>query len=45
MQRISNSELKEIEAGGYSLAILFGGIVTFLIGLIDGITRPLACNK
>lgn len=47
MQRISNEELKKIEAGGFSLSLglIFGGIATFLIGIIDGFTRPLACHK
>lgn len=47
MTELSNKELKDIN-GGFTLLykILFaGGIITFIIGLIDGFTRPLKCNK
>lgn len=35
---INKEELKQIQGGGFSigLGILFGGIATFLIGLVDG---------
>lgn len=46
MHRIKDEELKKIEAGGFSLGLglILGGIATFLIGLIDGYVRPLACK-
>lgn len=45
--KLTDNELKKIEGGGLSagtiLAIAAG--VIFLIGVFDGYTRPLACNK
>lgn len=43
---INNNELKQIKGGGISFGagLFFAGIVTFLIGLVDGYVRPLACN-
>lgn len=42
---IKDEELKNI-SGGFSLGagLLIGGFVTFLIGVIDGYVRPLACR-
>lgn len=39
-------ELKEIKGGTMhvGLGLVIGGIVTFLIGLVDGYVRPLACR-
>lgn len=39
-------ELKNTKGGGFNigLGIFFGGVVTFLIGLVDGYVRPLACR-
>lgn len=46
MQEIQKQELKQITGGGVSIgAFLIGGaIVTFIIGVIDGMVRPLACR-
>jgi lactobin A/cerein 7B family class IIb bacteriocin len=43
---INKEELKKIQGGGFNIGvgILIGGIVTFLIGLVDGYVRPLACR-
>lgn len=43
---IEEKELKAINGGGISvgIGIVIGGIVTFLIGLIDGYVRPLSCR-
>lgn len=41
---LTNEELKNINGGGTRLYIVIGGIVTFLIGLLDGIFRPSRCN-
>ena len=43
---MNEEELKSIE-GGVAKSVVIGisaTIVTFLIGLIDGYMRPLACN-
>lgn len=45
MQKISNNELKKITGGGIGGWFIIGGIVVFLIGVIDGYVRPLACNN
>ena len=36
-------ELKEIKGGGMSVGLI-AGLGAFLIGILDGIMRPLACN-
>ena len=44
--KLDKRELKDISGGGWSIGagLLVGGIITFIIGLIDGYVRPLACN-
>ena len=39
-------ELKEIKGGGMSVGFIASlvGLGAFLIGILDGIMRPLACN-
>ena len=46
MVRISDEKLKEVEGGGFhiGIAVGIGAGITFLIGLIDGIIRPLKCR-
>lgn len=44
---MSDDELLSIY-GGVSKTVIGGivlGIITFLVGVIDGFKRPLACNK
>ena len=45
MKELSNEELKQIHGGGAGIALLIGAGVVFLIGVIDGYVRPLACRK
>ena len=47
MNVLSNEELMMVKGGGISAAVLAGIVAAgiFLIGVIDGILRPLACNK
>lgn len=46
MKEINNNELKNIDGGGISFSAIVGIAtgITFLIGVIDGIVRPLKCN-
>ena len=44
MNKISKNELMNINGGGLGLGLLIGGLVTFIIGVIDGYIRPLKCN-
>lgn len=46
MKNIEDSELKKINGGAFNWAIATAIIagVTFIIGVIDGYTRKLACN-
>jgi len=46
MKNISDNELKCIDGGGISFGAIVGIAtgITFLIGVIDGIVRPLKCN-
>lgn len=41
---MSNLELYNIKGGGYAWYLVLGGVVTFLIGVIDGYFRPLKCR-
>ena len=43
--KLTNKELKEIQGGGIGTYILIGGIIVFLIGVVDGYVRPLKCNS
>ena len=44
--QLTKKELNEISGGiSIKLAIIIGGAITFIIGIIDGIIRPLKCNK
>ena len=47
MKELKKEELKEINGGGFSwgLASLIAAGATFIIGVIDGYVRPLACRK
>ncbi|NLL45050.1 MAG: class IIb bacteriocin, lactobin A/cerein 7B family [Mollicutes bacterium] len=47
MQKLNKKELLNIKGGGISLGVacLIGTGIIFLIGVIDGYTRPLKCNK
>lgn len=44
---ISKKELQSINGGSISFGayIIGGGVITFLIGIVDGFLRPLKCNK
>ena len=46
MKNLTNSEMKNISGGGVNIGLWLGigAGVSFLIGLIDGIIRPLKCN-
>lgn len=46
MKKISDLELKKINGGGFSIGIALGvgAGVTFLVGMIDGLFRPLKCR-
>ena len=44
MEKISKNELMSINGGGFGLGLLIGGLVTFIIGVVDGYVRPLKCH-
>ena len=46
MNNLNDKELMNINGGGVNIGLVVGiaAGVTFLIGLIDGIIRPLKCN-
>ena len=46
MNELNNKELKNIDGGGINIGAIVGiaAGITFLIGVIDGIVRPLKCN-
>lgn len=38
-------ELKNVQGGiSFGTGLAIGGVITFLIGLIDGFVRPYACR-
>lgn len=45
MTVISEAELNNIRGGGFGLWLAIVGLVTFVIGVIDGYVRPIKCNK
>lgn len=47
MKEMNQNELKQINGGGINFGIwaAIGAGITFLIGLVDGYIRPMACNK
>lgn len=45
MKKLEERELKELKGGaGVGTYLLIGGLVVFIIGVIDGYVRPLKCN-
>ena len=44
MTKLGNNELKKINAGGFGMGLLIGAGIVFIIGVIDGYVRPLACH-
>lgn len=46
MRNLSDKELMSVDGGAVKIGVVVGiaAGVTFLIGLIDGLFRPLKCN-
>jgi len=45
MEKLNNEELQNITGGiRLGLGLLIGAAVVFVIGVIDGFVRPLACR-
>ena len=45
MQELKEKELKSIKGGGFGTLLLIGAGIVFIIGIIDGIVRPLPCRS
>lgn len=47
MREIEEHELEKVRGGGASpwVGLGIGALVIFIIGVIDGYTRPLSCNE
>lgn len=49
MKNLSKEELQTIEGGALknviTIGVIVGGIITFTIGVINGILRPLGCSS
>ena len=49
MKNLSKEELQTIEGGALknviTISVIVGGIITFTIGVINGILRPLGCSS
>lgn len=43
---LSTKELYEINGGAakWSIGIIAGAVISFIVGVIDGFIRPLGCN-
>lgn len=44
MDKLDNKQLMKVSGGGFGTALLITAGVVFLIGVIDGYVRPMACN-
>lgn len=46
MENLTDKQMMSIQGGGVNLGVIVGiaAGVTFLIGVIDGLIRPLKCN-
>lgn len=44
---LNDDELTNVTGGAvkYGLIAIIGGIITFIIGVVDGYLRPLPCNR
>ncbi len=46
MRRLKEEEIKNIKGGAsVSTIFLISSVVAIVVGIIDGICRPLPCNK
>ncbi|HPF83414.1 MAG TPA: bacteriocin [Bacilli bacterium] len=45
MNNLTKKELNEVKGGGIGTYLLIGGIIVFIIGIVDGYVRPLKCNR
>ena len=47
MNKLSNAEMYEVSAGGLSRFTIgvAAGIGVFIVGVIDGLIRPLKCRR
>ena len=46
MIEINNDELRQVDGGAFNvgIAVAIAAGITFIVGVIDGIVRPLKCN-
>lgn len=46
MKNLTSNEMKKISGGGFNVGLWLGigAGVSFVIGFIDGLVRPLKCN-
>lgn len=42
---LKKQELQKITGGGWQLSVAIGTAITFLLGLIDGILKPVECKS
>lgn len=47
MRTISLSEMKEVEGKGMSWTLwgVIGGVITLIVGIVDGFTNPTKCRN
>ena len=44
MVKLEKKELVNVSGGGLGIGLLISAGILFLIGVVDGYTRPLKCN-
>lgn len=44
MVKLEKKELMNVSGGGLGIGLLISAGILFLIGVVDGYTRPLKCN-
>ena len=47
MKKLNNEELVKVSGGGISFSKIgiLGAVVSFVIGFVSGMTRPLTCSS
>ena len=41
---LKNEELQNVIGGGIGKWVVIGGLITFIVGVIDGFLRPFKCK-
>lgn len=45
MKKVNDNELKQVEGGGWGIAVGIVAAITFIVGVVDGYINPIKCNN